>query len=88
MPVGGGRYDSECEGLVHMLNAQGVILCVLGGVKGNGFSLAFEEISSLRAVPNLLRQMADSVELDLANGQLDMYKYQENQARKRQEGDK
>jgi len=38
MPLGPGKYDKICTKVRKKLKADGVILMVIGGVKGPGFS--------------------------------------------------
>jgi hypothetical protein len=65
MPIGeGGKYDAECEEIRKRLGSQGVLLIVLDGPKGPGFS-AQATFEILAGMPELLRITADSIEKDL-----------------------
>jgi hypothetical protein len=66
MPLkGGGKYDYEAMKQRERLKAAGVILIVIGGKKGDGFSgQATRPI--LEAMPQVLRDVADQMDLDLA----------------------
>lgn len=66
-----GKYDDLCQeawdecGTVDGL----VLLAVIGGNKGNGFSIK-GEITKILMLPNLLRYMADEIEKQNKEGQL------------------
>lgn len=65
MPIGsGGKYDRECEYVRQLLRSRGVLLIVLDGPKGPGFS-AQGTPEILAGVPEVLRITADSIEKDL-----------------------
>jgi uncharacterized protein YjlB len=62
-----GNYDHEVHSQLIALRAQAVVLIVLGGEKGNGFSVA-EAVrvdgvpAIIPSLPEILRNMADSIE--------------------------
>jgi hypothetical protein len=62
-----GRYDVPCQNLVIMLDADAVVLIVIGGCNGSGMSISADANRAALAadVPKLLRQMADDAERDL-----------------------
>jgi hypothetical protein len=61
--IGPGKYDAACTRARDDTQAQGVILVVIGGEHGNGFSCQLPpEIA--KEVPAILRVMADSIEAD------------------------
>lgn len=65
---GPGRYDKHCTQLLTDLDADAVMVIVLGGDIGNGFSLSSRESARVlvRAlVPQLLREVANEVAGDL-----------------------
>lgn len=64
---GPGKYDDAATVARESTQADGVILIVVKGNKGSGFSVQapFIVISSL---PATLRQMADDIEKDLTGG--------------------
>lgn len=51
---GGGKYDAEVRELMERLQAQGVVLLILAGNKGSGFSVA--------ATPPAVAVLADVME--------------------------
>jgi hypothetical protein len=62
-----GNYDDECERQLVELGAQVIVLMVIGGPKGNGFSVSVAGIHNpadgfLPKLPGILRDMANSIE--------------------------
>jgi hypothetical protein len=60
-----GRYDEVCERARDETKARGVVLYVLEGDKGSGFSCTSSAADARRLnadLPRLLRQMADAIE--------------------------
>jgi hypothetical protein len=70
MPTGPGSYDGEATWVQQRTQAHGVLLMILGGNKGNGFSLASYDIQATLEItlslPKLLREMANQIETDIA----------------------
>ena len=66
MPIGPVRYDKECEQVFKSTNANTVILMVLGGEKGSGFSVVSGDPDAVNTLPMLLTEMAHKIENDLA----------------------
>ena len=64
---GPGSYDPECTALREQLSAEGVVLIVRNGVKGDGFEVQLNALD-LVALPSALRQIADQVEAQLMGG--------------------
>jgi hypothetical protein len=64
MALGPGKYDDLATLVRDGAKAAGVIVIVIGGSKGSGFSVqaTFEVTAKL---PDLLRTMADNIERDL-----------------------
>ncbi len=65
--TGPGKYDTECEGVLLATNADGVLLIVLGGHRGSGFSMTVRQSERARAValvPSVLREVAAEIERD------------------------
>jgi methylmalonyl-CoA mutase cobalamin-binding subunit len=60
MPVGPGKYDDECTEVREKLEAQGIILCVIGGKKGNGFSVQ-GSLQVITTLPDTLEHMANEM---------------------------
>lgn len=62
--IGAGKYDDLTTTARRATMAQGVILIVLGGSRGSGFSVqATPDITAL--LPKILRDTADNIEDDL-----------------------
>lgn len=67
MSVGPGKYDAECTQVRESTDAVGVVLAVVGGDRGSGFSVqATGEV--LAALPGSLRAIADQIDQDLKGG--------------------
>lgn len=64
MALGPGKYDSLTTSIREMTGAQGVVLIVMGGHKGHGFSVQASPQMTAR-LPALLRTMADQIEQDM-----------------------
>lgn len=69
MAVGPGKYDDLASHVRHAARSRGVILLVLGGLRGSGFSVQADGPTTLQ-LPSMLRDMADQIERDLKRGQL------------------
>jgi hypothetical protein len=69
MAIGPGKYDAVATLARMNAGAEGVILIVVGGERGAGFSvqLAAELVPH---VPELLRNLADEIERDVRRGKL------------------
>jgi hypothetical protein len=69
MTEGPGRYDAEASWVQERTKAHGVLLMIVGGNKGNGFSLASYDIQATLEItlslPKLLREMANQIESDI-----------------------
>jgi len=70
MALGPGKYDDLASlvrkevGLAEGRCPGGVVLIVLGGDKGHGFSIQADPLTMLR-LPEMLRVMADQIEGDV-----------------------
>lgn len=62
--LGPGKYDLECEHVRKMAGAQGVILLVLNGDRGTGFSAQIPA-EGFDMIPNVLRQVAGQTDCNL-----------------------
>lgn len=67
--MGPGKYDDLCTEARKKAKAAGVLLIVLGGEKGSGFSMQAQAGSGagemlIRMLPQLLRDVADQIEGD------------------------
>ena len=58
MNVGTGKYRSEAEALLTMHRAEAIVVCVIGGVRGTGFSLAVMDQTVMQEIPAALRIIA------------------------------
>lgn len=61
MALGPGKYDAETTRVMVAEHADAVILIVIGGSKGGGFSCQATPELTL-ALPKILRSMADDIE--------------------------
>ncbi len=66
---GGGKYDAEVTALLKSTNAALVVAMIVGGDRGNGFSVQTIDAALLHQLPSILRQMADGIAADLGHGQ-------------------
>jgi hypothetical protein len=65
MPIGPGKYDAICTHAREAADAEGVVLIILNGKRGSGFSVqASPVVTALLA--DLLRNTADLVEKAVA----------------------
>jgi hypothetical protein len=64
--IGAGKYDEACTKARQETKAAGVILVVIGGEHGHGFSAQIPP-PLIRTVPNILRSIADQIEKAGAN---------------------
>ena len=62
MPTGPGKYEPECTEMLEKTGADAVLLIVLGGEKGSGFSMGTFKPANILLVPTLLRDIADAIE--------------------------
>jgi hypothetical protein len=58
MALGPGKYDDACTVVREMTNADCVMVVVLGGDKGNGFSVQTVDPSVVDILSDLLEHMA------------------------------
>lgn len=63
MALGPGKYDNICTRVHEDTQAQGVLLIVINGALGSGFSAQLTPEDTGR-VPQLLRQVADQIEAE------------------------
>lgn len=66
MTVGPGKYDAAATTARAATAADGVILIVIGGKHGHGFSIQATADITAR-LPTILRNLANDVENDLRN---------------------
>lgn len=62
MPVGPGKYDIYSKQVLLETHAETVIVAVVGGLKGNGFSVTSADPDAHSKLPAMLRSMADQIE--------------------------
>ena len=60
--IGGGRYGEYPEDILKETKAGTVVLIVIGGDKGHGFSIASRDPLFDQKLPHLLRYIADDIE--------------------------
>jgi hypothetical protein len=66
MTIGPGKYDDLCTTVREELEADGVILIVLGGIRGHGFSCQ-TDLNTMARIPDLLENMARQIRKDVGN---------------------
>lgn len=64
MPIGPGKYDDEATTVREQTDASGIILVVLEGRKGTGFSVQAPG-HVLFTLPEILRALADQIDEDI-----------------------
>ena len=77
MPLGGGKYDDLCTAAREKAAAEAVVLIVVGGKKGHGFSVQQHataaadgttplsvQANKMMELVKLLRSCADQIEMD------------------------
>ena len=69
MPPGGGLYGDVASVVLMETQADGVIMIILNGRRGSGFSVAVAE-ELILDVPEALRRLADDIDRDLGAGKL------------------
>lgn len=57
-----GKYDVEAATVQLTTEADTVILVVIGGDRGNGFSVVSKDQDAPKKLPHMLRDMADKIE--------------------------
>jgi hypothetical protein len=62
--IGPGKYDHLCSFVRQSVMADGVVLIILNGDQGEGFSAQFKSKTLAAAMPDVLRQVADQIEAD------------------------
>ena len=68
MTTGPGKYDYLCTIVREEINAAGVIVIVLDGNNGNGFSCQFADPAMLTRVPGVLEEVAAQIRKDMVAG--------------------
>jgi len=62
MPMGPGKYDALCSEVRVGSKAAAVLLMVIAGDKGSGFSVQTADPELLAALPAILRDVAKQIE--------------------------
>jgi hypothetical protein len=62
MPQGPGKYDEICEFVRDATKAEAVLICVVNGNKGDGFSVTGTNWMLVLELPRMLRKMAQEIE--------------------------
>jgi len=66
MTWGPGKYDDECTAVREQTRAAAVLLCIVNGIKGSGFSLQTlgnpAGMELLADLPEVLRNLAKQIE--------------------------
>jgi hypothetical protein len=67
MSIGTGKYDAEAVRALRATHAHGILLIVIGGQKGSGFSVVMTpEVMLAADLPTILRNIADQIDTDIA----------------------
>jgi hypothetical protein len=66
MAIGPGKYDAACTAAGEATLADTVVLIVVNGIAGSGFSMQTVRPDAAKALPALLRHIADQIEADTA----------------------
>jgi hypothetical protein len=66
MTIGAGKYDEEATLVQQRTKAKGVIVIVLGGNQGEGFSCQ-ATLEVVLTLPSMLRDIANQLEADTPN---------------------
>ena len=69
MPIGPGKYDDICTTARKQTGAQGCLLIILGGDKGNGFSCQADPMTTF-TLPDLLEDIARQIRRDFNAGKV------------------
>lgn len=67
MPIGPGKYDALTTSVRDATSARAVILIVVEGNQGSGFSVQTTDPAISHKLPQLLRIMADQIARDQAD---------------------
>lgn len=66
--IGPGKYDPVCTAAREVTHAEGLLLIVINGSQGSGFSAQFTNSALMATIPAALREMASAIEADLPKG--------------------
>lgn len=62
MPQGPGKYDELATLVLERAEAAGVVVIIVGGTKGAGFSVQVTDPRLLGGLSSVLRQVADEID--------------------------
>jgi hypothetical protein len=62
MPFGPGKYGANAEALLKHIDADMVIIIVVGGPKGESFDIATRRPELLESIPRVIRGTAKEIE--------------------------
>ena len=65
MALGPGKYDELASAAREVAEAEAVILIVLNGKRGSGFSVQGHGVDITASLPAILRGVADDIEGDI-----------------------
>jgi hypothetical protein len=65
MAIGPGKYDAEATLVMESAHASDVVVIVIGGDRGEGFSVQ-ATLSVTRQLPKMLREIADQIEPEIS----------------------
>jgi 2-phosphoglycerate kinase len=68
MTIGPGQYDDLCTYVREQSGGEAAIVIVIGGSKGNGFSMQFTNLAAMLQLRDVLQQMAKQIRADLRKG--------------------
>lgn len=66
MALGPGRYDAHATAVRTRTDAQLVVVIVVGGAQGSGFSVQATSREAERALPDVLDTIAQQIRADVA----------------------
>ena len=66
MTAGPGKYDDMATYVQEETDAHLVVIAIIDGNKGSGFSVQAVSMELLKRIPQVLRDLADSLEIDIA----------------------
>lgn len=70
MPIGEGKYDAHVTRVREEEDAAAVILIVLRGKRGHGYSVQTTDPGVSKVMPALLHNIADELEMQRKRGEL------------------
>jgi hypothetical protein len=68
MTIGPGKYDDLCTYVRERSGGEAAIVIVIGGSKGNGFSMQFNNLAAMLQLADMLQQMAKQIRAELRKG--------------------